>query len=234
MTVIKGVLFDKDGTLIDFEGSWLAFTQGMAMMAADGDEVRAAVLLEQAGYDPATGRFRAGSVFAAGTNADLVALWHPRLSGAPLAERIAAFNAYGAKYGAKAAVALPGMYDTVSLLYRRGYLLGVATNDSQRGAQETLAVLGVSEMFANTYGFDSVARPKPAPDVVLSFAGATGLDVREVAMVGDNANDIMAGRAAGCGLVVGVLSGNGTREDLAQADAVVASVADLPMLLERR
>lgn len=234
MTAIKGVLFDKDGTLIDFEGSWLAFARGMALMAADGDAARAALLLEQAGYDPATGRFRAGSVFAAGTNADVVALWHPRLSGGALAERIAAFNDFGAKYGAKAAVALPGMHDTVSLLYRHGYLLGVATNDSERGAVETLAVLGLSEMFVNAYGFDSVARPKPAPDVVLTFAGATGLDVREVAMVGDNAHDVMAGRAAGCGLVVGVLSGNGTRQDLAQADEIVDSIADLPVLLERR
>ena len=231
MRHVRGVLFDKDGTLIDFEGSWLAFARGMALMAAEGDAARAGVLLEQAGYDPATGRFRAGSVFAAGTNADVVALWHPRLSGAALAERIAAFNDFGANYGAKAALALPGMRDAVGLLHRRGYLLGVATNDSERGARETLAVLGLSEMFVSAYGFDSVAQPKPAPDVVLAFAGATGLGPGEIAMVGDNAHDIMAGRAAGCGLVVGVLSGNGRREDLAEADEIIDSIADLPALL---
>jgi phosphoglycolate phosphatase len=46
--------------------------------------------------------------------------------------------------------------------------------------------------------------------------------------VGDSAADLAMGRSAGAGLVVGVLTGVGRRDDLAPlADVVIASVAEL-------
>ena len=50
----------------------------MALQAADGDRARADALMAEAGYDFAAHCFKADSVFAAGTNADIVALWYPR------------------------------------------------------------------------------------------------------------------------------------------------------------
>jgi phosphoglycolate phosphatase len=47
-------------------------------------------------------------------------------------------------------------------------------------------------------------------------------------MVGDSTHDLAMGRAAGCGAVVGVLSGTGTRETLFPlAGRIIASVAEL-------
>ncbi|MDN8660439.1 HAD hydrolase-like protein, partial [Staphylococcus aureus] len=84
-------------------------------------------------------------------------------------------------------------------------------------------------------GYDAVANPKPAPDVVIAFCDLTGLKPSEIAMVGDNRHDLDMARAGGCGLAVGVLSGTGTRESLAPlADVVLASVADLPAFLAGR
>ena len=69
-------------------------------------------------------------------------------------------------------------------------------------------------------------------DVVVAFADMAGLRVSQVAMIGDNRHDLQAGRAAGAGLVVAVLSGTGTRESLEPlADVVLGSVADLPGFL---
>ena len=47
-------------------------------------------------------------------------------------------------------------------------------------------------------------------------------------MIGDTPADLAMGRAAGAGRVVGVLSGVGSREELAPfADAVLGSVREL-------
>merc|ERR1711972_985174 len=56
-------------------------------------------------------------------------------------------------------------------------------------------------------------------------------NVKRVAKVGDSVRDIEEGRNAGCGLVVGVLSGADTLEALlaAGADVVAEYVTDLPV-----
>lgn len=229
MSRIRGILFDKDGTLIDFNETWAAVARKMAMTAAGGDPLHADRLLEMSGFDHVNGRFRADSVFAAGTNAEIVALWHPQLEQAELAETVAMYDALTAREGAASAVALPGIRDAVARLHAAGYRLGMATNDSTLGAEQTLVALGFADMFAAAYGYDAVARPKPAPDVLVAFADMAGMRASQIAMVGDNRHDLETGRSAGAGLVVGVLSGTGTRETLEPlADVILDSVVDLP------
>ncbi|MCO6389893.1 HAD-IA family hydrolase [Aliihoeflea aestuarii] len=226
---IKAILFDKDGTLVDFNATWFAIGDKMALEAAGGDRALANALLERAGYDFAAGRFRADSVFAAGTNAQIVDLWYPDADAVQRRDRIDHFDVVTASEGAARAVALPGVLDALTALHRRGLRLAVATNDSTQGAERTLATLGVSQLFEAAYGYDAVANPKPAPDVIIAFADMTGLKPSEIAMVGDNNHDMETGRAAGAGLRVAVLSGTGTRDTLEPlAHVVLGSIADLP------
>jgi phosphoglycolate phosphatase len=127
-----------------------------------------------------------------------------------------------------------GLKESLTALHQRGFRMGVATNDSTAGAQQTILMLGIAGMFDAAYGYDAVARPKPAADTVLAFCELTGLTPAEVAMVGDNGHDIEMAHNAGCGLSVGVLSGTGTRVtfERARASAIIGSVADLPALLQ--
>lgn len=228
---IKGILFDKDGTLVDFEATWFAIGDLMALKAADGDRSRADALMDAAGYDFAMGGFRADSVFAAGTNADIVALWYPEADEAERAAMVRHFDEVTAEQGAAKAVPLPGSRDALAHLHGAGFRLGVATNDSTIGAEKTLISLGVAEMFDAAYGYDSVPNPKPAPDSIHAFADLTGLKPSEIAMVGDNRHDLEMARAGGA-LAIAVLSGTGTRETLTpMADVVLESIADLPAFL---
>lgn len=235
MADIKGILFDKDGTLVDFNATWLGVADFMAMDAADGDRWKADRLLAAAGFDFANRRFKPDSIFASGTNMDVVELWFPRLSDEDQMLAVARFNEITSVQGSTMAVALPGVVDTLATLHKRSYRLGVATNDSTSGAEKTLVTLGVAQLFDAAYGYDAVANPKPAPDTIQTFCDLTGLKPAEVAMVGDNRHDLEMARAGGCGLAVGVLSGTGTRESLAGiADVVLDSVADLPDFLSTR
>ncbi|MBT1160096.1 HAD family hydrolase [Aminobacter anthyllidis] len=233
MRGIKGILFDKDGTLVDFQATWFAIGEMMALKAADGDQERAKALMESAGYDFAAHCFKADSVFAAGTNADIVELWYPAASTAERAAMVRHFDEVTAEEGAAKAVALPGSKDALASLHSAGFRLGVATNDSTGGAEKTLLSLGVAQMFDAAYGYDAVANPKPAPDAIHAFSDLTGLKPSEIAMVGDNRHDLEMAKAGGA-LAIAVLSGTGTRESLTpMADVVLDSIADLPAYLAR-
>lgn len=229
MANIKGILFDKDGTLVDFEKTWFAIGDLMALQAADGDRARADELMTAAGYDFERRGFVADSVFAAGTNADIVALWYPQADQVARQGLTSLFDDLTAEQGAKQSVALPGALKAISRLHRTGFRLGVATNDSTGGAEKTLLALGIAQMFDAAYGYDAVASPKPAPDAIHAFCDLTGLKPAEIAMVGDNRHDLEMARAGGAGLAVGVLSGTGTRETLQPlADVILESIVDLP------
>ncbi|MER8914254.1 HAD family hydrolase [Mesorhizobium sp. M0761] len=232
---IKGILFDKDGTLVDFNATWLGIADFMAMDAAEGDRWKADRLLSAAGFDFVAKRFKPDSIFASGTNMDVVELWFPRLSDEDQMLAVARFNEITSVQGSSMAVALPGIVAALTALHKRSYRLGVATNDSTAGAEKTMVTLGVAQLFTAAYGYDAVANPKPAPDTIVAFCDLTGLKASEIAMVGDNRHDLEMARAGGCGLAVGVLSGTGTRESLSSiADVVLDSVADLPDFLSAR
>jgi len=234
LAAIKGILFDKDGTLVDFQKTWFAIADLMALHAAKGDRAGADSLMVKAGYDYDRHCFRADSVFAAGTNADIVELWYPHLSEEQRREMTTYFDTFTAEQGALQSVPLPGSKDAIAALHRAGFRLGVATNDSTGGAEKTLLALGIAQMFDAAYGYDAVANPKPAPDTIQAFSDLTGLRPAEIAMVGDNRHDLEMAKAGGAGLAVGVLSGTGTRESLAPlADIVLDSIAELPGYLAR-
>ena len=231
---MRGILFDKDGTLLDFEATWTPVLKRLALEAAAGDPARAVALLDAGGLDAATGKFRAGSVIGAGTTRTIVALWYPHLSGAGLAERVAAMDRAFLEHGGRHSVALAGVAATLDLLAGEGYVMGVATNDTTAAAKAALAGTGLLRHLPHVFGYDAVARAKPAPDMVHAFADASGIPPAEIAVVGDNAHDLEMARSAGAGLVVGVTSGNSAIADLEPlADAMLPSVRELPAYLHQ-
>lgn len=226
---MRAILFDKDGTLLDFEATWTPLYRKMAEILAEGDPSRAAAMLSAGGYDSLTGRMRAGSVLAAGTTDQIVSAWFPSLSGAAFRAMVARVDDAFHDHGKAHSVPVPGVAATLDRLAAEGYRMGVATNDATLAATAALAALGLDRRLSAVFGYDSVPRPKPAPDTVLLFAEAVGVAPGEVAVVGDNRYDLEMARAAGAGLAVGVLTGNSGPEELAGlADIVLPSIRELP------
>lgn len=227
---IRGLLFDKDGTLLDFNRTWFDVVMRLALITSDGDAEAARRLVEAGGYDWSTQRFRSGSVVAAGTVADLVDLWHLPGSAAERTERVASFERVA--LADVQPVPVPGLQATLAALAARSYRMGIATNDSEAGARRTVEALGLHQLFGAVIGYDSVLRPKPFADQLLLFAEISNLDPAQIAMIGDNPHDLEMAHAAGAGLAIGVLSGNSTRDELAPlSHAVLDSIADLPAFL---
>ncbi len=229
---IRGILFDKDGTLLDFNRTWVPVYRIAARIVSAGDADLATTLLAAGGQDDMVGTVAPGSPLAAGTAAEVAALWAPLAPAHGFADLAAALDEIFLRESAKSAAAVPGLVDTLCRLQGRGLALGLATSDSEAGARATLAPLGVLEQFSFIAGYDSGFGCKPDAGMVLGFCSAASLDPGEVLVVGDNRHDLDMARAAGAGLAVGVLTGTSAAADLAPfADHVVDSIADIDGLL---
>lgn len=232
---IKGVLFDKDGTLIDVTGTWVpVYRELLAEIFADLDAAAIEAKFVAAGYDPDLGAFRAGSVLAQGTTRDIVEVWWPDLDAAGVTEKMRLLNVDYAHLGVKHLKSLMPLKPVLNELHAMKLRLGVGTNDTAASATLHMRALDAADLFDVILGADSVARPKPHGDMIHAFADAVGIKASEVAMVGDNPHDMETAHDAGAGLAIGVLTGNSATDHLAPlADHVIASIADLPALLRK-
>lgn len=227
---IKAVLFDKDGTLVDFNGTWHALYEKLALEVSGGDQAEAHRLLEIGGYDAATGRFVAGSELAAGTTPRIVRLWMPDADTHTIERWSARLDRAFIEEGPLAAVPVAGLNETIDALERKGIAMAVVTNDLEKAAHNTMVRFGLRDKFIAVLGYDSVPDPKPQAGPVLKFCRDHGFLPAEVLVIGDNGHDIEMARNADAGFAVGVLSGTGTEADFRAhgADAVLNSIADLP------
>jgi phosphoglycolate phosphatase len=231
---MRAILFDKDGTLLDFERTWTPLLRRIALDAARGDAARAAELLEAGGFDPEVGRFRSGSAVAAGTSEIIVRLWHPRLHGAAFSAKVEKMDRLFTAHGGAHSVPIDGADAALDLLAARGFVMGVATNDASSAAVASLTATGMIRNLPHVFGYDSVAAPKPAADMVLAFCAAARVAPEETVVVGDNAHDLIMARSAGAALAIGVTSGNSAVADLAPlADAIIGSIRELPAWLHQ-
>jgi len=234
---IRGVLFDKDGTLFDFQATWGKYTETvLGELARDAAEL--ARMSDALGYRPEARRFVAGSPIVAGTMTEIAGIlagFRADLGAGPIERHLdetAAATLRDPDFMFPAASDLGGM---LTGLRQSGYALGVATHDSERAAHTQLTTAGVIASFDFIAGYDSGHGHKPGPGMLLAFARATRIPPASVVMVGDSRHDLEVARNAGAAMAVGVLTGPATAEDLAPyADHILPSIEHLPALLAGR
>jgi phosphoglycolate phosphatase len=214
---MRGILFDKDGTLLDFEASWgHAYRELVRDLA--GSEALAEAMLDAGGYDLATGLIRPGSVLAVGNSVDMARLWFPDHDDIEHRAMVAAIDMVFHANGLRYSVAVDGLFETLAELAEAGMVMGIATSDGTAAARAAIEMLGVHGHLP--------------PDIVYAFAAATEIPPAEIAVVGDSTHDLAMARAAGAGLAIGVLSGTSGHDDLVHlADVILPSIRELPAYL---
>ncbi len=228
MTKLQGLLFDKDGTLIDYHVTWLGPMQRLTLELSRGDGDLAEVMMSAAGFDPATGRVKADSTMAAGNTHDLADVWLPYVSEHTLESLVLLIDQRAlAESSLTSAPVLP-LAEYFSGLRRQGLRLGIATSDSEAGAKALLKREGALDLVDFVSGYDSGNGSKTGPGMALAFAEAVGCDPGTLGVVGDNVTDLLMGRAAGYGLGIGVLTGTSDASALEVfADTVLPSIAEV-------
>ncbi len=230
---IDAVLFDKDGTLFDFQKSWGALGAQVVETLSSGDRALALRLAEIAGYDLDAGRYRAGAPIVAGAVrevaeawAALLPAWQPPALETWLNDQAVAISARGLP---PATDDLPGLLDR---LRAGGLALGVATHDAALSAKAHLMRAGAADRVDFIAGYDSGHGLKPGPGMLRAFCAAVAVAPDRVAVVGDSLHDLGMARSGGAAAAIGVLTGPADADHLGpHADLVLPSIAALPEAL---
>lgn len=230
---VRGLLFDKDGTLFDFVATWTTVFDDTLAALTDDPAVRHAMALG-VGYDPTARRFEPGSPGVAAPLDEVAMILARHLPGRAVSEVEAICLDVAERAVANGALvpAVPDMPGFLDGLRTAGYRLGIATHDSEAAARSHMLGVGALDRFDFVAGYDSGHGHKPGPGMLLAFAEATGLAPSEIVMIGDSVHDLRVAPAAGAAAAIAVLTGPATHADLApHADHVLDSIADLPALL---
>src|SRR5262245_20757707 len=233
---IDVVVLDKDGTLTDFHRAWggrYARSVAAVLVAARGDDALKAALYRTLAINAAHGRFLQDCPIVSVKIADKAIMvatvlhqWGLDWSKAQTIVAEHMVPILTAPSEPHQICAIGNVQERVRRWKSAGLHVAIATNDNRAGTLAELRLLGIDEAVdAIVSADDADLGSKPAPDGLLHIARTLGVAADRLAMVGDTATDMRAGRSAGVGLVVGVLSGLATADHLAPlADAIVPNI----------
>ncbi|HXP22419.1 MAG TPA: HAD family hydrolase [Streptosporangiaceae bacterium] len=127
---------------------------------------------------------------------------------------------YAGSVRAGAVAPLPGAAETILALRAAGIRVCLATGFAPVTRDLLLDALGWRPLIDLALSPSDAGRGRPWPDLPLTaLLRLGGGAVSELAVVGDTASDIESGLRAGAGVVAGVLTGAGSRQELEEAGA---------------
>lgn len=232
------IIFDKDGTLIDFYCLWGQKTINAVERLVHhlaGDRLLCYALYQALGYDFSTQCFVRDALLATVSTATLRRVvadilqqhgYAPAVFEAALDDiLVATLNAPPALDQLQPLADLPALF---SALKESGVKIGLITSDSRHPVMLSLEQLGIARYVdALVCGDDRLAN-KPMPEAVYHVGEMVGVVPQRMVMIGDTSTDLLAATRAGVGCRVAVRSGVGDEELLARyADILVGSVAEV-------
>jgi phosphoglycolate phosphatase len=223
----KAILFDKDGTFVDFNKTWGPATLRVMQVMSRGQVSVFKKLVALTHFDLQTSTFAPTSPLLAGSSGDYGPAWAEAM-GVPFSSDVT--NEMDKLFAEEAFACLTPIGNPKAVfqsLYARGIALGVVTNDSEIGALSQVEALGLTPYCRFIAGWDSGHGRKPGPGQIEAFLRLHGYKASDVAMVGDTLHDVEAARAAGV-FALGVTSGPTIPPHFAaHADHVLGSISDI-------
>lgn len=228
----QAIIFDKDGTLIDFDLMWGNWTLDLAdrLQACTGLDIRQA-LCECYGYDIPRRKILSDGKLTC------TPMWQLRelmvgvvmSCGIPQPEASCAVeNAWHVPDPVTLAKPFTDIQKLFTNIYQLGIKIAIATTDDREPTQAMFEAFGVQDLIATMVCADDGIQAKPAPDMVTATCQRLRVDPGKVVVIGDTAADLQMARAAGAGYVIGVLSGVGSLANLTPlADILIDTIDTL-------
>ena len=238
MKQIKGILFDKDGTLMDFYSSWVLVATQLAdrllekLEIANCPELKDNLLISIGLQD---NKVDPKGFLASGTTLDIYGAFVQVLSKADVSqEKLDGLNDWmtdelysltqANRDNLKPTADLPNLLEQ---LRRHGIKMGVATADDRDSTKFFLDKIGIQGYF-DFIGTSDYFEKKPNPSMIQAFCEIANIIAEEVAVAGDTVVDLQFAKNGSAGLAIGVLSGvSGTAELRELADLIIDSVEDI-------
>lgn len=227
------VIFDKDGTLIDFQRMWgqwaVAFAERLSQQIAV--DVRHAILTAF-GVDPQSLKIDPQGALSISPMATMqqiaVSQIMPYCSDMVQAYQIV-LESWQPPIPTANLYPLADLPQLFGQLRQLGVYIAVATADNRQPTMATLAYLGVIHHVSAFACADDVNMPpKPAPDKIWAVCQSVGVHPCDAIMIGDTPADMQMGRNAGVMAQIGVTSGVSSADELAQwASWVMPTIADI-------
>ena len=208
--MIRAVVFDLDGVIVDSEHVWDAAREGLA-------RERGGRWHEKAQQD-----------MMGMSSVEWSRYMHERIGIKDPPEKISAAVVRRLETIYREELPLiDGAKEAVTRLAER-WPLGLASSSNRPIIELVLDLGGLNRFFRVTVSSEEVPRGKPSPDVYLEAARRLGSDPGETAAIEDSRNGILSARAAGM-RVIAIPNGRFPpgEEALAEADVVLRSISEL-------
>lgn len=226
---IKGIIFDKDGTLFDFQKSWGHSTYEFLRILSEGKSKKLMKLSQILKFDLDKKVFLKKSPFIAGTVYQTAEIIHKVLPEKKISDILAIQKDH---YSDLTQIPVRDLHKTLEALRAKGYRLAVATNDLEDLSILQLSKEKILHNFDLVLGSDSGFGAKPNPGQLIEISKSLMIPCTEFLMVGDSIEDLQAAQRA-CIKPVGVLTGVATKPDLrAHSSTILKDIAMLELWLE--
>lgn len=238
------IIFDKDGTLVDFAATWVPLIEKRAdfvLKALGKDGTLRDVLLRAWGINPLSGKIDPRGPCPVSPRTEEIVIGTVALyqQGYPWGESrqlvAQAFDEADATTDrTKLVKPVDGIQGFLHRLKREGFCLAIATSDERRDTEAILSALDLGDLFDILLCAEEASILKPDPEAIFSICRQLSIPPRETVFIGDTVTDMVMGKRAGVALTIGTIEGGvRSRDELGKvADAVVDSIRDLDFFSE--
>lgn len=239
---VRAVVFDKDGTLIDFDAFWVSVSERAIdvifekLGVTDGAKIKEEIL---SAFGVTDGVIDIDGVLCKGTYLQMSDIVYNILTNHGFstdADALYKLLLDSYEKSTEHGTVLPtceGLKDTLEWLRAQGASLFVVTTDNYPITKKCLIKLGIFELFDRIYCDDGVMPTKPNPAAINDICKCCNFEKSEIVMVGDTMTDILFAKAGGA-FAISVSKNEKNRARLApKADLVISEISDLVRHIER-
>lgn len=234
---LRGIIFDKDGTLLDYFSVWGPIFRSsidtvLVQVGRSGDQQLKEDLLRMLGIGE-TGVHPQGLVFYSNSRFMMLHMWlfakRRRISFRKLVQAFReGFTGSRELLKETLPKAQPAgdLHQIFRMLKDRGYTIGMVTTDTSESTHLCLDILGIRSYFDFISTYDDGYKKKPSPESFNAFCRDFSLSPSEVAVVGDAVVDFKYGKRGKAGYLIAVLTGSGDHRNLSKHAHVVYENVD--------
>lgn len=232
--MIEAIIFDKDGTLIDFDSFWVPVSVNAInhlLREVKGTDIPMAEFLTAIGVE--NGVSDIDGLLCKGTYEQIAIAINKvlekhgcNISNEDIVQMVV--EAYNLNTcSGEIRPTCKNIKDVLYALKERGIKLAVVTTDNFEITHKCLEALEIESLFDKIYTDDGATPVKPDPHCVFDFCQLTGINKDNVVMVGDTMTDVYFAMNAGIS-IIGVGAATEKRERLVNyVDAVVSDISQV-------